>query len=100
MKTTTVEVPAPPFEGALLVATTEMRLTLQQAEDIKKRLEAVTARMRAAIQTGEWPVVVVVDSGLKLEWIAQPGEPNNLDILRRNVARNLRGVLADSRGKV
>ena len=57
------------------MATTDYRLTMQQAEEMRVRLDLVAERMRLAVQSGDWPVTVVVDSGLTLSWIGQPTIP-------------------------
>lgn len=70
--TTTVEVPAPPNEGALLVLSTEMRLTHEQVDKLKAMGESVAQRIRDARDSGVWPVVVVCDMSLTVSWISAP----------------------------
>lgn len=70
---TTIEIPAPPNMGALLVLKTAQKLTVEQASNLRAMGEGVAARIRAASSTcGEWPVVVVVSGGMSVEWIAAP----------------------------
>ena len=69
---TTIEIPAPPSLGALLVLSTEMKLTHEQADALRAQGESIAARIRAARDSGEWPVVVVCDMALTVEWIPAP----------------------------
>ena len=69
---TNIEIPAPPGEGALLVLSTDMALTHQQMENIREAGEGVAKRIRAAKVSGEWPVVIACNYGLRVEWIAAP----------------------------
>ena len=72
MSTIELEISGPPAAGSLLVLSTTQRLTYEQAETLRAQGEGVVKRIQDAIKSGVWPVVIVCDMDLSVEWISAP----------------------------
>jgi|HubBroStandDraft_6_1064221.scaffolds.fasta_scaffold00174_8 hypothetical protein len=61
-----------PKGSQILILSTEMRLTAQQAETLQERGEVIRERIKHATETNDWPVMIVVDSAIDVRWVENP----------------------------